>query len=415
MALSRIGNKLLIWRLCNVSDLCKEAEELAAKYRFPIEVVVRWLERYRERTENILAALKTPPNRFSIHVNLLKSSSEEIVDFLEQRGYKVESHEDLDEVVFLRVRGPFELPKVEKFVVADKKAAESVLMGAHLFVPGVLRAKDVRKGDEVAVVDEYGQVVGVGIAMMNGVEMVKAGRGIAVKITRSLFRVPSLRGSEIFEKGLVYPQSFPAIVTGRVLEPEPGDFVVDMCAAPGGKTSHIAQLMNNCGKILAVDRSEAKIRGLKENLVRLGVKIVDTYVGDARELPIKFPSLKADKVLLDPPCSALGVRPKLYEERSIRDILALSAYQRSFLRAAVKILKKKGILVYSTCTLSPEENELNVKYAVEKLGLELEEQKYFYGCEGERFIPQYGLVQRFYPDLHDTPGFFIAKFRKTTN
>ena len=399
--------------LCDVSNLYKDAERLAVKYRFPVEIVVRWLERYRKRAENILNALRTPPRRFSIRVNLLKSRPENVVDFLERTGYRIELHEDLDEVIFLKIEGPFELPEVEKAVVADKKAAESVLMGAHLFAPGVLQAKGVKKGDEVAVVDEHGQVVGIGIAIMDGAKMVKVGRGVAVKITRSLFRVPSLRGSEIFEKGLVYPQSFPAIVTGRVLEPEPGDFVVDMCAAPGGKTSHIAQLMNNCGRILAVDRSEAKIRGLEENLARLGVKIVSTYVGDARELPIKFPSLKADKVLLDPPCSALGVRPKLYETRNVRDILALSAYQRSFLRAAVKILKKGGVLVYSTCTLSPEENELNVKYAIEELGLELEEQKYFYGCKGEKFISQYDLVQRFYPDLNDTPGFFIAKFRKT--
>ncbi|MHA1834854.1 MAG: PUA domain-containing protein [Candidatus Baldrarchaeia archaeon] len=395
-----------------MNNLHGNAERLAVKYRFPVEIVARWLERYGRRTENILAVLRTPPRKFSIRVNLLKSVPEDVANFLERNGYRIELHGDLNEVIFLRIEGPFDLPEVEKTVVADKKAAESVLMGAHLFAPGVLQAKGVRKGDEVAVVDEYGQIVGVGIAMMDGVEMVKVGRGVAVKITRSLFRVPSLRGSEIFEKGLVYPQSFPAIVAGRVLEPEPGDFVVDMCAAPGGKASHIAQLMNNCGKILAVDRSEAKIRGLEENLARLGVKIVSTYVGDARELPIKFPSLKADKVLLDPPCSALGVRPKLYETRSVRDILALSAYQRSFLRAAVKILKKGGVLVYSTCTLTPEENELNIKYAVEGLGLELEEQKYFYGCKGEKFISQYDLVQRFYPDLNDTPGFFIARFRK---
>ena len=395
-----------------MNNLHGNAERLAVKYRFPVEIVARWLERYGRRTENILAVLRTPPRKFSIRVNLLKSVPEDVANFLERNGYRIELHGDLNEVIFLRIEGPFDLPEVEKTVVADKKAAESVLMGAHLFAPGVLQAKGVRKGDEVAVVDEYGQIVGVGIAMMDGVEMVKVGRGVAVKITRSLFRVPSLRGSEIFEKGLVYPQSFPAIVAGRVLEPEPGDFVVDMCAAPGGKASHIAQLMNNCGKILAVDRSETKIRGLEENLARLGVKIVSTYVGDARELPIKFPSLKADKVLLDPPCSALGVRPKLYETRSVRDILALSAYQRSFLRAAVKILKKGGVLVYSTCTLTPEENELNIKYAVEGLGLELEEQKYFYGCKGEKFISQYDLVQRFYPDLNDTPGFFIARFRK---
>jgi len=398
-----------------VDNLYRIAEILAAKYRFPADVVARWLERYEERAEDILAALKTPPRMFSIRVNLLKSRSEDIVDFLERSGYRVELHKDLDEVIFLIVEGPFDLPEVEKTVVADKKAAESILMGAHLFAPGVLQAKGVKTGDMVAVVDEYGQVVGVGIAMMDGAEMVKVGRGVAVKITRSLFHVPSLRGSKIFEKGLVYPQSFPAILTSRLLEPEPGDFVVDMCAAPGGKTSHIAQLMNNYGKIIAVDRSEAKIRGLKENLARLGVKIVSTYVGDARELAVKFPSLKADKVLLDPPCSALGVRPKLYETRGLRDILALSAYQRSFLRAAVKILRKEGVLVYSTCTLSPEENELNVRYAIEDLNLELEEQKYFYGCEGEKFISQYDLVQRFYPDLHDTPGFFIARFRKISD
>lgn len=395
-----------------MNNLHGNAERLALKHRFPIEVVARWLERYGKRTENILAALRIPPRKFSIRVNLLKSVPEDVANFLEKNGYRIELHGDLNEVIFLRIEGPFELPEVKKTVVADKKAAESVLMGAHLFAPGVLQAKGVRKGDEVAVVDEYRQVVGVGIAIMDGAEMVKVDRGVAVKITQSLFRVPSLRGSEVFEKGLVYPQSFPAIVTGRVLEPEPGDFVVDMCAAPGGKASHIAQLMNNYGRILAVDRSEAKIRGLEENLARLGVKIVSTYVGDARELPVKFPSLKADKVLLDPPCSALGVRPKLYETRSVRDILALSAYQRSFLRAAVKILKKGGVLVYSTCTLSPEENELNVKYAIEELGLELEEQKYFYGCKGEKFISQYDLVQRFYPDLNDTPGFFITRFRK---
>jgi len=395
-----------------VNNLNEKAEELSLKYKFPIDIIIRWVERYGKRTERILAALKTPPGRFSIRVNLLKSRTEDVVDFLEREGIKVELHKDLDEVLFLKVKGPFKLPQVDKFVVADKKAAESVLMGAHLFAPGVLQAKGVLRGDKVAVMDEYGQVVGVGVAIMNGKNMVKVGRGIAVKIIHTLFNVPSFRGSEIFEKGLIYPQSFPAIVVSRVLDPEPGDFVVDMCAAPGGKTSHIAQLMNNHGKIFAVDRSEAKIRGLKENLMRLGVKNVNTYVGDARELPVRFPSLKADKILLDPPCSALGVRPKLYETRSVEDILALSAYQRSFLRAAVKILRKGGVLVYSTCTLSPEENEWNVKYAISELGLELEEQKYFYGCEGEKFISQYNLVQRFYPDLHDTPGFFIAKFRK---
>ncbi|MEM1698147.1 MAG: hypothetical protein QXG48_05780, partial [Thermofilaceae archaeon] len=114
--------------------------------------------------------------------------------------------------------------------------------------------------------------------------------------------------------------------------------------------------------------------------------------------------------ILDPPCSALGVRPNLYYERGEREFQTLSEYQRQFLRVAARLLRKGGLLLYSTCTLTLEENELNVLWAVKELGFKLRSQPVFLGSSG--FAGLGSLVQRFEPDIHDSPGFFIALLEK---
>ena len=144
---------------------------------------------------------------------------------------------------------------------------------------------------------------------------------------------------------------------------------------------------------------------MEETLKRLGVKNVKLIHMDSRNLPEL--GLKADKILLDAPCTALGVRPKLWEGRTPKDIMATARYQRHFINAAIKSLRKDGILVYSTCTLSYEENEENVRYMLKK-GLKLEKQSIFIGSPGIGIKE----VQRFYPHKHLTQGFFIAKLRK---
>ncbi len=387
---------------------------LSEKYKFHKDLVRRWICRYGfKRAISIIKALKSPCRRISIRVNLLKATIDDVLRYFEEReNVNVIQHHKLEEVIFVLSEGPFKIPHSDKIVVADKMAAESVMMGANLFAPGVIKAEGVKRGDEVMVVDKYGQAVGYGIAEMDEFEMKRKRKGLAVRVTVSLYKVPSFRGSPIFEEGYVYPQSFPAIVTSRVLDPQPGELIVDMCAAPGGKTTHISQLMKNEGKIIAADRSKRKIDVLRENIRKMGVRNVQVLHEDARRLPVLFPSLKADRVLLDPPCTALGVRPKLFENRNEKDIKNSASYQQSLLRAAAKILRKGGVLVYSTCTLSPEENERNIEYAVNNLGFEVAEQEYFYGFFGEPFFPDYRRVQRFYPDSHDTPGFFIAKLVK---
>ena len=126
--------------------------------------------------------------------------------------------------------------------------------------------------------------------------------------------------------------------------------------------------------------------------------------------------MEADKILIDPPCSALGVRPKLYEIWQVEELEALARYQRRFLKEATNVLKHEGIIVYSTCTLTQEENECNMKSAYTELGLEILSHKPYEGVSGELVNdfpqPETDKLQRFYPDIHDTPGFFIGKLLK---
>jgi NOL1/NOP2/sun family putative RNA methylase len=291
-------------------------------------------------------------------------------------------------------------------VRANKFASESVYQGAMLYAPGVLQAdKRIKPGDEVEIRDPRGLLVGIGISRMSAREMVISTRGLAVEVTLPKFKLPSLSELESFKEGLFYAQSLPSMVVARVLEPSEEELIVDMAAAPGGKTSHIAQLMQNRGEIIAMDKSRNRLKKMEEELERLGVKNVRLIHMDSRKLPEL--GIEADKILLDAPCTALGIRPKLWESRTPKEIEATARYQRHFINAAIKSLRRGGVLVYSTCTLSYEENEANVKYMLGK-GLRLEEQSVFIGSHG---IGIDG-VQRFYPNRHLTQGFFIARLRK---
>ena len=354
----------------------------------------------------------------SFQDDALEQSRQLTSQSLLEKGWKTYDHNDIPEAFFVHSRGPFNLTTLEceRKVIVDKRAAESIFQGANLFVPGVLSAKGVSKGDIVQIVSPQNVLVGIGRAVLSKRQMHTLTHGIAVKVSRTVYETPSLRDTIGFKQGLVYPQSFPALLTSRILAPDPSSdrIIVDLCAAPGGKSSHILQLMNGKGKLIAVDNSKNRIHVLNQTLERLNQQNVTTIHGNAIKLVTQF-KFKADKILLDPPCSALGVRPKLYEEKSYRDVLNLSKYQMVLLKAASKLLKDQGILVYSTCTLTAEENENIVNFAIRELDLHVVDQNYRYGAPG---LPLSHLefpseqVQRFYPDIHDSPGFFIAKLQK---
>lgn len=376
---------------------------------FPEELQEYYRKLFGEEAEIIMQKLREPVEKYYIRVNTLKISRDKLIEKLREEGLKPKRSPYLEEGIYFEREGPnfsddynTNLP----IVVANKYASESVYQGAMLYAPGVLKAdKGIKEGDEVQIRDPKGLLVGIGIAKMNAKEMIKATRGIAVEVTLPKFKLPSLSELKSFKKGYFYPQSLPSMVTAKILEPSEEDLIIDMAAAPGGKTTHLSQLMQNRGEIIAIDKSKNRLKKMEETLKRLGVKNVKLIHMDSRNLPEL--GLKADKILLDAPCTALGVRPKLWETKTPKDIIATARYQRHFINAAIKSLRKNGTLVYSTCTLSHEENEGNVKYMLKK-GLKLEKQSIFIGSPGIGIKE----VQRFYPHKHLTQGFFIAKLRK---
>ncbi|WP_258083508.1 RsmB/NOP family class I SAM-dependent RNA methyltransferase [Thermococcus thermotolerans] len=376
---------------------------------FPEELREYYQRLFGSEAEEIMASLRTPVEKYYIRVNTLKTSRSKLMSILRKEGLKPRRSPYLKEGIYFEREGP-NFPDDHEpglpVVRANKFASESVYQGAMLYAPGVLQAdKKIKPGDEVEIRDPRGLLVGIGIARMSAKEMVVSTRGVAVEVTLPKFKLPSLSELESFREGLFYAQSLPSMVVAHVLEPSEEEIIIDMAAAPGGKTSHIAQLMQNRGEIIAIDKSRNRLKKMEEELKRLGVKNVKLIHMDSRKLPEL--GIQADKILLDAPCTALGIRPKLWESRTPRDIEATARYQRHFINAAIKSLRRGGVLVYSTCTLSYEENEANVKYILGK-GLKLEEQSIFIGSSGMGIDE----VQRFYPNRHLTQGFFIAKFRK---
>lgn len=199
------------------------------------------------------------------------------------------------------------------------------------------------------------------------------------------------------KNGLCQVQDESSMLIAHLLEPQENDFIIDCCAAPGGKCTHIAELMKNRGKIIAADIHEHKIKKISDNAKRLGIKIIEPILLDARKIGEKFFE-KADKVLVDAPCSGLGVirrKSDLRLQKNFDEIKKLPTLQLEILESAAKSLKRGGILIYSTCTILQSENE---KVA----------EKFLSNHENFKLVE----MKTFFPHIDNTDGFFYAKFYK---
>ncbi|KAL5571345.1 hypothetical protein UlMin_020942 [Ulmus minor] len=463
----------------------------------------------------------------------------------------------LDYVLFVRGSGPHAIDygytdgKPPKEVIVSRKCAEAVLRGAQVYVPGVLACSaHVEKGDAVAVSvaieqpsadggwatgitrgivlqglqsDPYysertGLYIGQGKAMLSRAGIFRVSSGVAVDMCNRVFKLPSLH--KVLE-GEIFLQNLPSIVAAHALDPQKGERILDMCAAPGGKTTAIAILMNDEGEIVAADRSHNKVLDIQKLAAEMGLSCITTYKLDAlkscrqenecsdttnlscckenndvtiqssnlmelrveKTAPVTSEGLNADKaseisvsnekanertytskadirknmrrmrngpgrnqstggrveksqgfapnsfdrVLLDAPCSALGLRPRLFAgEETIESLRNHGTYQRRMLDQAVQLVRPGGVLVYSTCTINPGENEALVRYALDMYKfLSLAPQHPRIGGPGlvgrfefpNGYIEEWlkpgeeELVQRFDPSSPlETIGFFIAKF-----
>ncbi len=171
-------------------------------------------------------------------------------------------------------------------------------------------------------------------------------------------RVKTLSGiaqMDLFRNGMFTIQDESAALPCQLLDPKPGHRIIDLCAAPGGKSTNIAEIMGNSGEIVALDKYEAKLNLIRASAERLGVKIIDLRSADAST----FEDAQADRVLLDAPCSGLGTlakKPDMKWKREIGDIRKLNLTQEALLENAARLVKPGGAIVYSTCTIEPEEN-----------------------------------------------------------
>lgn len=234
----------------------------------------------------------------------------------------------------------------------------------------------------------------------------------------------------MYDEGKFYVQGLSSMLPPLVLDPQPGESILDLTAAPGSKTTELAALMNNSGHILANDLSPVRLFKLQANLNQQGVTNAQVKRGPGELLWRRFPE-QFDKTLVDVPCTMEGRidanDPKTYEDWSLKKIKELSMRQKMLLRSAVSATKPGGVIVYSTCTLAPEENEAVVSWMLEKEKgkvvveeismpkLTQDDREIITGgvttWGGQNYDPEVAKTLRIYPSSK-MEGFFVAKLRK---
>lgn len=216
---------------------------------------------------------------------------------------------------------------------------------------------------------------------------------------------------EAFQKGWFQVQDESSMLVGKILAPKAGEFIMDVCSAPGGKATHIAQLMMDRGTVVARDVHPHKIKLINEAAKRLSMNCIKTEVFDASEFDERY-AMKADKVLVDAPCTGLGIirrKPDIKWDRNKKDSNEITKLQRKILDVSSEYVKPGGVLIYSTCTIMPEENHDIVREFVGK-------RRDFQLQDITALLPK-GLVKpdssrgyiQLYPNIDGVDGFFIAR------
>ena len=220
--------------------------------------------------------------------------------------------------------------------------------------------------------------------------------------------------------GYYYLQNKASMYPPIILNPSFNETVIDMCAAPGGKSTHLSQIMNNKGRLILIEKNLKRIPALQVNIRRMGVLnaiIINTDASNILDL-----GLKADKILLDAPCTGEGLirqDPSRKQSKKLKDLKIMSEIQKDLLRVGLKSLKKGGTLLYSTCSIAPEENELVINKILKEMNdISIKKISKKFGTPGITKIKNNDLddslkhSQRIYPHLHDTIGFFLCLLEK---
>ncbi|XP_029384532.1 putative methyltransferase NSUN6 isoform X2 [Echeneis naucrates] len=324
------------------------------------------------RFHKLLTCLSHPPSYTCVRASTHLSSLEEIRHKLgeelkkqqkwsspvEEASLQILPHPQIPDVLLLPVNGPRPVKQLNLEVVVGAQCGSAVLRGAHVFAPGIVASpKYMKAGDVVSVFSDLeGKCtrgatsfqgkrvfVGNGVAEMDRCSIFctdKPAKGIGVRMIEPLYQSPSFDG---ILPTLVFLQNLPSVVVGHVLGPRPGERILDMCAAPGGKTCHIAAVMGDQGEVVALDRIRNKIDRIRQNAQMLHLRSIKAHCFDSTQAVSSDPAHAAegppfapesfDRVLLDAPCSGLGQRPNMANTWSLKEICSYQPLQRKLFHA----------------------------------------------------------------------------------
>ncbi|KAM6162100.1 tRNA (cytosine(72)-C(5))-methyltransferase NSUN6 isoform 3-T3 [Erethizon dorsatum] len=438
-------------------------------------VSVSGKEAAERKFETLLNHLSHPPSFTTVRVNTHLASVQHVktlllAEFQKFNGLSVPvlQHPDLQDVLLIPVVGPRKnIKKQQCEAVVGAQCGNAVLRGAHVYVPGIVSASSFMKaGDVVSVYsdikgkckkgarafDGTKVFLGNGISALSRKEIfsgLSELKGIGIRMTEPIYLSPSF---DNVLPSYLFLQNLPSAVVTHVLNPQPGEKILDMCAAPGGKTTHIAALMHDQGEVIALDKISNKVEKIKQNALLLGLNSIKAFcfdgtkalkldmIEDTEGAP-PFSPESFDRILLDAPCSGMGQRPNMSCTWTLREVMSYQPLQRKLFTVAVQLLKPGGVLVYSTCTITLAENEEQVAWALSTFPcLQLQPQEPQIGGEGMMgaglSLEQRRQLQRFNPSAvplqdpdrdslrdaraedmiqlanKDCIGFFIAKFLK---
>jgi len=233
----------------------------------------------------------------------------------------------------------------------------------------------------------------------------------------------NLGSTHEFLQGYYYLQNIASMLPAVILDPKPNDVVIDMCASPGSKATHLAQLMKNEGTLILIDRNRKRIPALETNIRRMG--IINSIVINMDAIYLSKLNIKATKILLDAPCTGEGLirqDTKRKKSRKMRDIEKMASIQKKLLKAGLNTLEPNGELLYSTCSIAPEENELVVHEVLEEdSNFRISKISNTFGVSGLTEVYGKNLredlrySQRLYPHIHDTIGFYLCLLKRKNN
>uniref|UniRef100_A0A8D2IM91 NOP2/Sun RNA methyltransferase 6 n=1 Tax=Varanus komodoensis TaxID=61221 RepID=A0A8D2IM91_VARKO len=353
-----------------------------------------------QKFESLLNNLSHPPVFTTVRVNTHLASVEHVRNLLSAEIHKqyaslsvpVLQHPQLPDILLIPVIGPRkDLQKVTNQVIVGAQCGNAVLRGAHVYVPGIISAsKFMKAGDVVSVYSDIEgkckrgakEFLGTKVFIGNGISELSRNdifnsnsplKGMGIKMTEPIYLSPSF---DNMLSSYLFLQNLPSAVVSYVLNPQPGQRILDMCAAPGGKTTHLATLMGDEGEVIAMDKIADKVKKIQQNAALLKLNCIKAFCYDGtkaladseretgQEGPPFLPE-SFDRILLDAPCSGMGQRPNMAYSWSLKEVTSYQPLQRKLFRVAVQLLKPGGILVYSTCTVTLSENEEQVAWALE--------------------------------------------------